>query len=182
MPTGRFRGTGHESWARRAPRPPQGKTGPRKPGTCAAASQTCPWRGMVKAYGCTAGPVRVAGIRPPPPPVLARNDQGDGTTARAGPEERAPLRPCGPRARRDSGPTKRPWHRTAGALRPPSYPARPRTTSSSRTSSSCSKPPVSMEQCMPHSLGAPCSHHQRPARGSSPAVVGRVQHAQEMLV
>ena len=30
--------------------------------------------------------------------------------------------------------------------------------------SSCSKPPVSIAQCMPHSFGASVSHHQRPAR------------------
>ena len=39
--------------------------------------------------------------------------------------------------------------------------------SPSRAVSSCSKPPVSIEQCIPHSFGAPVSHHQRPERGSS---------------
>src|SRR5437763_996970 len=34
--------------------------------------------------------------------------------------------------------------------------------------SSCSKPPVSIAQWMPHSLGAFTSHHQRPARVCSP--------------
>ena len=47
--------------------------------------------------------------------------------------------------------------------------------------SSCSKPPCSIEQCMPHSLGAFVSHHQRPARSSSPSPIARVQGAQPML-
>ena len=47
---------------------------------------------------------------------------------------------------------------------------------------SCSKPPVSRGQWMPHSLGAFVSHHQRPARASSPSAVARVQGAQPMLV
>ena len=34
--------------------------------------------------------------------------------------------------------------------------------------SSCSRPPLSIEQWMPHSFGAPDSHHQRPARLASP--------------
>src|SRR5688572_658478 len=42
--------------------------------------------------------------------------------------------------------------------------------------------PLSSEQCIPHSLATPISHHQRPARGSSPAEVGRVHGAQPMLV
>jgi hypothetical protein len=33
-------------------------------------------------------------------------------------------------------------------------------------------------QCKPHSLTTSCSHHQRPARGSSPGWTGRVQGAQ----
>ena len=41
--------------------------------------------------------------------------------------------------------------------------------------SSCSNPPVSIAQCMPHSFGAPVSHHQRPARTGSPSATGRVQ-------
>ena len=48
--------------------------------------------------------------------------------------------------------------------------------------SSCSKAPVSTGQWMPHSLGAFVSHHQRPARGSSPGLVARVQGVQPMLV
>jgi hypothetical protein len=35
---------------------------------------------------------------------------------------------------------------------------------------------------MPHSFTVFCSHHQRPARASSPGCVGRVQGAQPMLV
>ncbi|MND06922.1 hypothetical protein D3C83_286020 [compost metagenome] len=37
-------------------------------------------------------------------------------------------------------------------------------------------------QWMPHSFGTFASHHQRPARMSSPGPVGRVQGAQPMLV
>src|SRR5207302_4927766 len=48
--------------------------------------------------------------------------------------------------------------------------------------SSCSKPPCSIEQCMPHSLGAFVSHHQRPARSSSPSPIARVQGAQPIEV
>ena len=48
--------------------------------------------------------------------------------------------------------------------------------------SSCSKPPVSIAQCMPHSFGAPVSHHQRPARTGSPFATGRVQGAQPIDV
>lgn len=35
--------------------------------------------------------------------------------------------------------------------------------------------------CSPHSFFPSCSHHQRPARISSPGLVGRVQQAQPML-
>src|SRR5580700_2994345 len=35
---------------------------------------------------------------------------------------------------------------------------------------------------MPHSFLASCSHHQRPARSSSPGSTARVQGAQPMLV
>ena len=48
--------------------------------------------------------------------------------------------------------------------------------------SSCSSPPVSIAQWMPHSFGAPVSHHQRPARRSSPFCVGRVHGAQPIEV
>ncbi len=48
--------------------------------------------------------------------------------------------------------------------------------------SSCSKPPVSIAQWMPHSLGAPLSHHQRPARACSPGAIARVQGAQPIDV
>src|SRR5438270_1963487 len=48
--------------------------------------------------------------------------------------------------------------------------------------SSCSNPPCSIEQCMPHSFGAFFSHHQRPARSSSPASVARVHGAQPIEV
>ena len=48
--------------------------------------------------------------------------------------------------------------------------------------SSCSKPPVSIEQCMPHSFGASVSHHQRPARAGSPGAIARVQGAQPIEV
>ena len=47
---------------------------------------------------------------------------------------------------------------------------------------SCSKPPVSIGQWIPHSLGAPTSHHHRPALSSSPGATGRVQGSQPMLV
>src|SRR5438128_729048 len=43
--------------------------------------------------------------------------------------------------------------------------------------SSCSKPPVSIAQWMPHSFGAFSSHHQRPARFGSPGWIARVQGA-----
>ena len=43
--------------------------------------------------------------------------------------------------------------------------------------SSCSKPPCSIEQCMPHSFGAFDSHHQRPARSSSSGPIARVHGA-----
>ena len=48
--------------------------------------------------------------------------------------------------------------------------------------SSCSNPPVSIEQCIPHSLGAPVSHHQRPARVGSPGAIARVQGLQPIDV
>ena len=48
--------------------------------------------------------------------------------------------------------------------------------------SSCSKPPVSIAQCMPHSFGAFVSHHQRPARAGSPGAIARVQGAQPIDV
>jgi len=35
--------------------------------------------------------------------------------------------------------------------------------------------------CRPHSLALSCSHHQRPARKSSPTLMARVQGAQPML-
>jgi hypothetical protein len=35
--------------------------------------------------------------------------------------------------------------------------------------------------CSPHSLVSEFSHHQRPARGSSPGFTARVQGAQPML-
>ena len=43
-------------------------------------------------------------------------------------------------------------------------------------------PPVSTGQCIPHSFGAFFSHHQRPARRSSPGFVTLVQGRQPMLV
>jgi hypothetical protein len=42
---------------------------------------------------------------------------------------------------------------------------------------SCSNPPVSIAQWIPHSLGAFCSHHHRPAREASPGAIARVQGA-----
>src|SRR4029077_12156349 len=47
----------------------------------------------------------------------------------------------------------------------------------SNAASSCSKPPVSIAQCIPHSFGAPVSHHQRPDRGSWPSGTARVHGA-----
>ena len=40
---------------------------------------------------------------------------------------------------------------------------------------------ASVFRCRPHSGGSACSHHQRPARMSSAAVMARVQGAQPML-
>src|SRR5216683_879390 len=51
-----------------------------------------------------------------------------------------------------------------------------------RAASSCSNPPVSIAQFIPHSLGAPVSHHHRPERASSPAPVARVHGAHPMDV
>ena len=48
--------------------------------------------------------------------------------------------------------------------------------------SSCSKPPVSIEQCIPHSFGASVSHHQRPARVGSSGPIARVHGAQPIDV
>jgi hypothetical protein len=48
--------------------------------------------------------------------------------------------------------------------------------------SSCSNPPCSIEQCIPHSFGAFVSHHQRPARSPSPGAIARVQGAQPIDV
>ena len=48
--------------------------------------------------------------------------------------------------------------------------------------SSCSKPPVSIAQCMPHSFGAFDSHHHRPARVGSPGAIARVQGEQPIEV
>src|SRR2546422_237176 len=48
--------------------------------------------------------------------------------------------------------------------------------------SSCSKPPVSMAQWIPHSFGAFSSHHQRPVRAGAPGAIARVQGAQPIDV
>ena len=48
--------------------------------------------------------------------------------------------------------------------------------------SSCSRPPLSTEQWMPHSFGAPDSHHQRPSREASPGLIARVHGAQPIDV
>ena len=60
--------------------------------------------------------------------------------------------------------------------------ARHQQCSLSRVSSSCSRPPLSIEQWMPHSFGAPDSHHQRPARLASPGAIARVHGAQPIDV
>ena len=44
------------------------------------------------------------------------------------------------------------------------------------------EPHLAPLQCRPHSLTPPCSHHHRPARSSSPAVVARVHGAQPIEV
>ena len=48
--------------------------------------------------------------------------------------------------------------------------------------SSCSSPPVSTAQWIPHSFGAFASHHQRPARPASPGAIARVHGAQPIEV
>src|SRR4029453_8605866 len=48
--------------------------------------------------------------------------------------------------------------------------------------SSCSRPPVSTAQWIPHSFGAFSSHHQRPSRPVSPGAIERVQGAQPIDV
>ncbi len=56
------------------------------------------------------------------------------------------------------------------------------SSSESSACSSCSKPPVSIAQWMPHSFGAFVSHHQRPARDCSPGATARVHGAQPIEV
>ena len=57
------------------------------------------------------------------------------------------------------------------------------TSSSPRIAcSSCSSPPVSTAQWMPHSFGAFTSHHQRPSRPDSPSAIARVHGAQPIEV
>jgi hypothetical protein len=49
--------------------------------------------------------------------------------------------------------------------------------SPSSACSSCSRPPLSIEQWIPHSFGAFDSHHQRPARDGSSGLIARVHGA-----
>ena len=100
------------------------------------------------------------------------------------PRPRGERRPAGARCPRRAPSRARPAPRRA---RPRAPRRRRRRRSIERSSpriacSSCSKPPVSIAQWMPHSFGAFVSHHQRPARVASPGAIARVQGAQPIEV